>query len=235
MIHNRRIETRPWSLRRALHEGWDAAKQNARAILLIQAATVGLVAAYYAWPEFARATEAIGPWRARYGLPLSFLLGFIAGGAVPEIAKVASRQTRRLNWRDLGFVGLVYGLLAVQIDVFYRLQGMWFGDSADVVTIVKKLAVDMGLAAPLVFIPYTVGMFLWREQKFRLRAIPTFFRWEVYRERVLTVQVMNWFVWIPVLSALYALPLPLQFPLSMLIEACWTLLVVVMTAPKPDS
>ena len=194
-----------------------------------------MVVAFYVWPEFARATEAIGPWRARYGLPMSFLLGFVAGGAVPEVAKVATRQAKRFDWRTLGFVGLVYGLLAVQIDLFYLLQSLWFGTGTDVGTIAKKLAVDMGLAAPLVFIPYTVGMFLWRERGFRLRAIPTFFRWEIYRDRVLTIQVMNWFVWVPVLCALYALPLALQFPLSMLIEACWTLLVVVMTAPKPDA
>jgi hypothetical protein len=195
---------------------------------------VAIVVAFYTWPEFATATEAIGPWRARYGLPLSFVLGFVAGGAVPEVAKVVTRQTPRLDWRLLVFVGLVYGLLGVQIDIFYRLQSVWFGDGMDVLTIVKKLAVDSGLAAPIIFIPYSVGMFLWREKRFRLDAIPGFFKWSIYRDRVLTIQVMNWFVWIPVLCALYALPLPLQFPLSMLIEACWTLLIVVMATPKHE-
>lgn len=194
---------------------------------------MAVVIAFYTWPEFARLTEAIGPWRARYGLPLSFVLGFVAGGAVPEIAKYITRQTLRLDLRLLVFVGFVYGILGVQIDVFYALQNSWFGSGNDLSTIAKKLFVDSGLAAPIVFIPYSVGMFLWREKGFRLSAIPGFFSWAIYRDRVLTIQVMNWFVWVPVLCALYALPLPLQFPLSMLIEACWTLLVVVMAKPKP--
>jgi len=228
---------RAWTLRRALVEGWTAAKANARAMAFIQAVAAGVVVAYYAWPDFEHATRAIGPWRDRMGLPGSFVVGFIAGGLVPELAKLATRQVQRLDREALsrlGFVGLVYGVLGIQIDLFYRLQSVWFGHGVDVGTIARKLAVDMGLAAPLIFIPYSVGMFLWRERGFRLGALRELFTWQVYRARILTIQVMNWFVWIPVLCAIYALPLPLQFPLSSLIEACWSLLLVVMAAPKEE-
>lgn len=225
-----------WTLRGAVAEGWSAARHNARAILLIQALAVAVVVAYYAWPDFAKSLDALGPWRERWGLPLSFILGFLAGGVVPEIAKLATRQTRSFNVaeaRETGFVGLVYGLLAIQIDLFYRLQVLLFGHGIDPWTIAKKLAVDMGIAAPLVFIPFTVGMFLWRERGFRLGALPSLFNWKTYRDRILTIQIANWFVWIPALAAVYALPLPLQFPLSTLVEACWSLLLVVMARPSP--
>lgn len=230
---------KPWSFRGALTEGWEAARLNARAILLIQATAVATVILYYQWPAFAAATRGIDPWRQRWGLPLTFVLGFIAGGLIPEIAKLLTRQVTKLDraWlSDTAFIGFVYGCIGIQVDVFYRLQAIWFGHSVDWVTIAKKLFVDMAIAAPIIFIPFTVGMFLWREHRFRLAAFRELFTLKTYRERILNIQIVNWFVWVPVLIAVYALPLPLQFPLSALVEACWSLLMVVMaTKPPPAS
>lgn len=221
----------PWTLRGALEEGWSAARKNWRAILFIQILAILTVVFYYASPPFAAATSGIGPYRDRMGLPFSFVVGFVSGGLIPEIAKLVTGQTKRLDRKTIGhilFVGLVYGLLGVFIDVFYKLQGFWFGNGTDLGTVAIKLFVDMAIAAPTFFIPYSVGMFLWREKGFRIREIPGFFNRKTYRERFLTIQVINWFVWIPVLSAIYTLPLALQFPLASLIEACWSLLLVVM-------
>ncbi len=227
-----------WTLRGALASGWAAARESGRAIGLIQAIAIGLAVAFYASSQVQAWTLAIGEAKARGGPLAAFVAGFVAGGVLPEIARLVSRERTRFGseaLRETVFVGVVYGVVGLQVDAFYWLQSVWFGHGTDVATIAKKVAVDMLLAAPLVFVPFTVGMFLWRERRWRLSAVRELFSWSLYRDRVLSIQVMNWVVWIPVLCAVYALPLSLQFPLAALVEACWSLLLVVMArAPEPN-
>lgn len=215
-----------------MRAGAAAAKSNVRPILFIQALAVALVLSYWLIPSSRGLADWIGASKAASGPLGAFVAGFIAGGIVPEFARLVTRERKRPDLAETAFVGFVYGVIGLLVDAFYFLQSHWFGDRVDVPTVVLKVSVDMLLAAPLVFVPVTVGLFLWRESGFSLRAVPSFFNLRVYQERVLSIQVMNWVVWTPVLFAVYALPLSLQFPLAALVEACWSLLVVVMARPK---
>ena len=220
------------ALGEALRAGAAAAKSNLRSILFIQFLAVSLAVSYWLVPSTRGFADWIGATKTTAGPLGAFVAGFIAGGVVPEIARLVTRERRRPNLGETAFVGFVYGVIGLLVDAFYFMQSQWFGDRVDVPTVVLKVSVDMLVAAPLVFVPVTVGLFLWRESGFSLRAVPSFFSFRVYRERVLSIQVMNWVVWTPVLFAVYALPLSLQFPLAALVEACWSLLVVVMARPK---
>ncbi|MCW5936571.1 MAG: hypothetical protein KIT11_04610 [Fimbriimonadaceae bacterium] len=221
------------AIRRAFREGAAAAAKNLPAILLIQALAIAVAVAYFVWPPMRPIADKVMAVKLAAGLGGAFVAGFVAGGVLPEIAKLLTGRPR-LSPADALFVGLVYGVLGVVVDVFYTMQGVWFGHSNDLLTVAKKLAVDMGVFAPLLFVPLSVGALLWKESGFRTAQLRGLFSWKVYRDRVFSIQVMNWLVWVPVLSALYTLPLPLQFPLAMLVEACWSLLMVVMANTEPS-
>jgi len=160
-------------------------------------------------------------------LPFAFAAGFIAGGVVPEIAKAATRRLRKIDRKWLNqtlFNGLVYGIVAVQVDLFYQLQNFLFGGGRNVATLIIETAVDMFIFAPLLSIPTAVAMFEWRSR--RWAGVGRLFRWEGYVAKVVPALIPAWAFWIPMLFCVYAMPPDLQFCLAILAEAAWSILFV---------
>lgn len=204
--------------------------------MLIQALAAMLVLAYYRFPEARAATESLQRFKANSGLPFSFVCGGIAGGLVPQLARIVTRKSRLSAqfWRDTTFIALVYGIVGVQVDLFYQLQGVIFGTAIDLHTLIQKTAFDMAVASPTVFIPTAILLFEWRKAGFSLRRlVGAFTRW-FYVDKVIPTLIPCWAYWIPVLFAVYAMPPNLQFPLAQLAEAAWCLLFVVI-ATREDT
>jgi hypothetical protein len=120
------------------------------------------------------------------------------------------------------------------VDVFYGLQAQWFGTGNDAATLAKKTAVDMLVFAPTVFVPYTVAAFRWRAARFKAKAFFEAWTWSGWKRTVLPTWVPNFAFWAPVLLAVYALPTDLQYPLSALATACWSLLFVFLQHRQPE-
>ncbi|MFN8221168.1 MAG: hypothetical protein U0S12_13685 [Fimbriimonadales bacterium] len=212
-----------WSLAAAMRPGIAAVKSHWRPLLVIQVFAAALVLAYYQSQAVRDALQGLSDLKARSGILFAFVAGFLAGGVFPEIAKLLVRQPNH-RFADAMFNGFAYGTLGILIDRFYILQGVWFGHGIDIGTLVKKNLVDMGLAAPIVFIPYVVGLFEWRRKGHREAA--KMFSWLGYRDKVLPAMLPNWAFWIPVLFCVYAMPPNLQFSLSTLAEAAWSIVFV---------
>lgn len=153
----------------------------------------------------------------------------IAGGFLPQLAKIATRSVRRLDrsfWLDTLYVGFVFAVMGIEVDSLYRLQGAWFGTGNDPATLAKKTAADMFLAAPTIFVPTCTILLHARNVGFAPSRIRDAFSWAFYRRWVVPTLPLNWAFWIPMLFCVYALPANLQFPFAQIAEACWSLILL---------
>ena len=188
-----------------------------------------LVVSYYhsvGLRDFAAGVSAL---KLRYGIWFAACAGFCAGGLVPEIAKLATGGLRKFNkaWIATTFFnGFVYAIVAIQVDLFYRLQAFLFGPQHDIRTLVIKTAVDMGLFAPIISIPSATVLLVWRRNRFSLRPMFTDgLRVFILRD-VIPGLIPCWFFWTPVLFCTYSMPVDLQLVFSTLMEAAWSIVFI---------
>jgi hypothetical protein len=208
--------------------GLIAFRKNIRPILVIQVAIISLVVGYYIFPQVREVAGHVSNWKDHASIPALFAVGMFAGGLLPEIAKAVSGHLKPSpDWfKSTLYNALVYGGVALLTNVFYNALGMWFGQGSDPRTVVTKTCVDMFVATPLMFTPFTVTLFEAYALGFDFKKLGASLSRGYYRRRIVPTLVMAWGVWIPVLSAMYALPLSLQFPTAMLAEAAWSIMVV---------
>jgi hypothetical protein len=195
------------------------------------------VAAYYRVPAVAEAAKGLQGLKASMGLGFAAVAGFIAGGILPELAKALTGRLEKGEnpWGEACYRGVVWIGLAVMVDIFYGYQAQWFGTGNGFGTLAAKTAVDMFIFAPLVFVPYTVGMFVFRREKWRIPALFTTWTPSGWRKEVLPTYVPNVCFWIVVLLAVYALPTDLQYPMSALATACWSILFTFLVNRSSDA
>lgn len=211
-----------------LAAGATALRRFWRPFLLIQSAAVALVLAYHFSPAVRAACAAIGAWKSSGGLPFVALSGAVAGGLLPEIAKLlADRSLVGLRGRvgSIAFNAAFFAFNGVVIDPFYRLEARLFGSEATLRTIVTKTLFDQFVFTPLWLILITL-LFLWRQRGFSLAAMRPSLRAGFYRTRVVPLLIPNWFFWIPMVSVIYALPSPLQFTAFVPALGAWSLIMV---------
>ncbi|HEX8685429.1 MAG TPA: hypothetical protein VF654_02980, partial [Pyrinomonadaceae bacterium] len=126
---------------RPLSVGLRAARANLVPALVIQAAVVSVVLAYYLW-EPARAWLARAAELKREGGYLfSLVAGVLAGGLLPELLTVAVFQRWRVTRANLGglaFGACFWGLMGMLVDALYRAQALAFGPGVDFATVLKK-------------------------------------------------------------------------------------------------
>jgi hypothetical protein len=212
---------------RPLAVGLRAARANLVPALVIQAAVVSVVLAYYLWGPARAWLGRLAEFKRGGGYPFSLAAGALAGGLLPELLKVAAFQrwrVRRENLNDLAFGACFWGLMALVVDLFYRLQTFIFGPGVDLFTVLKKAAFDQFVFTPFLTIPLTVVVFEWRHAGYRLGGVAL--GRGFYRLKVLPAVVSGLGFWLPVVAFVYSLPLPLQFPLFTLALTLW---VVILT------
>jgi hypothetical protein len=124
------------------------------------------------------------------------------------------------------YVSLIFGIVGVLVDLFYQGQAWAFGTGNDPLTLLKKTFMDMGVVAPLFFIPFELSAFRWPQNRYRLSALFQDFGLRSYRKNVLPTMLPCWGFWIPVLFCVYAMPSDLQFCFSQFAEAAWSIIVV---------
>ncbi len=212
---------------RPLAVGLRAARANLVPALVIQAAVVAVVLAYYFW-EPARAWLArLAEFKRARGYLFSLASGVVAGGLLPELLTVAVFQrwrVRRENLGSLAFGACFWGLMALVVDLFYRAQAMLFGSGVDLATVLKKAAFDQFVFTPFLTIPFTVVVFEWRHAGYRFGAMPRVLSLDFYLQKVLPSAVSGLGFWLPVVAFVYSLPLPLQFPLFTLALTLWVMI-----------
>jgi hypothetical protein len=213
---------------RPLAVGLRAARANLVPALLIQAAVVTVVLAYYLWEPARSLLARLAEFKREGGYMFSLVSGIIAGGLLPELLAVAVFQkwrVRRENLSSLAFGACFWGLMALVVDLFYRLQALMFGTGVDFATVFLKTVVDQFLFTPFVTIPLTVVVLEWRNAGYRPGGVARALGRGFYRRKVLPAVVSGLGFWLPVVVLVYSLPPLLQFPLFTLALTLWVMII----------
>ena len=196
-------------------------------MLLIQIGAAAIVVSYYQFSGMEAFCSRLAEIKTNGGLLFSGTVGAFAGGIVPEIAKLATGQKfERGRWKDILLVCAYFAWMGVTVDIMYAWFGRLYGADHAVLTILKKNATDMGVFCPFVAVPTSVLAFTWMDMRFNGAATKAAWRNGGFWDRYIKILLPNWMVWIPVLFAVYALPVNLQFLMAELAEAAWSILVV---------
>ena len=211
-----------------LGAGAAALRRFWRPFALIQASAALLAIAYRTSEPF-RAASAVGAgWKSSGGLPFAAATGALAGGVLPELAKLLA-DGKRNAWRGRGgeilFNIAFFAFNGVVIDLLYSGEAGLFGGDAHLLTVVEKVAFDQFVFNP-VWGVLIVLLFLWRQRRFSLAATLPVLQRGFYRARVVPLLVPSWLFWIPMVSIIYALPVPLQFLMFVPALAAWSLIMV---------
>ena len=203
-----------------------------RPFLLIQGAAALVAVAYGASAAFRAAAAQAAAWKSDGGLWAAAALTAVAGGLLPEVAKlVADRSRSALRGRggEILFNTAFFAFDGLVIDPLYRGEAVLFGRDALVRTVVEKVAFDQFVFTPLWSV-FIVVLFLWRQRGYSLPATGAALGGGLWRTRVLPLLVPNWLFWIPMVSIIYALPVALQFLLFVPALGAWSLIMVFIAA-----
>jgi len=208
----------PWRI------GWESVKVNAVPMGVLWALAAVMVSAYYFVPGVAWALGPVARWRTESGALAAFLNRLVFNGVLPGVFLVAGVSVRiRRPILTAAAQGVWCGLWGIVIDRFYLLQAHWFGTGHDVLTLAFKVAVDQFVFSAFLNAPSNAVFYFWVGRDFSLARARREWPVNFLRTEYLPVLVTNWFVCVPVLFAIYALPTPLQVQLSGVTSAFWVL------------
>lgn len=222
--------------RSALAAGRAALRRFWRPFLLIQGAALALALAYRFSDAFRVACAVAAGWKQAGGVWFSMGSTALAGGIIPELARLLADRSRT-RWqgrgRDIVFNLIVFALDGLIVDGLYRGEARLFGAQASPGTVVAKVAFDQFVFTP----PWTVLLtliYLWPQRRYRLGATLAALGQPFLWRRVLAILIPNWTFWIPMVSIIYALPVPLQFLMFIPALGAWSLIVVFIATEKED-
>ncbi|HVV52911.1 MAG TPA: hypothetical protein VHO06_24835 [Polyangia bacterium] len=211
-----------------LEAGAAALRRFWRPFVLIQAAAALVGLAYWVSGPFRAACALAAAWKTSGGLPFAAASTAVAGGLLPELAKLVADRGRS-SWRgrggEIAFNTAFFAANGVVIDLLYRGEAVLFGNDARVSTVMAKVAFDQFVFTPLWLI-VIVWLFLWRQRGYSLAATLPALRRGFYRARVVPLLIPDWLFWIPMVSIIYALPVALQFLLFVPALGAWSLIMV---------
>lgn len=218
--------------------GLRAAKANLVPGLIVQAAMVSIVAAYYTQPPVHAWLSVLADFKRDGGLVFSAVAAAVAGGVFPEVLAVAVFQRGKIRRENLGnllFNVALWGVEGMIVDLFYRTQAHMFGSHVDFATVLKKVLVDQLVYTPFFATPFSVGCYEWKHQHYALKGMSRVFTPAYYKNKSVPALIASWGVWIPLVTVIYSLPSLLQFPLFTLGLTFWVMLLTYVTSHKRKS
>jgi hypothetical protein len=207
------------------------------AILFIQSIAVSVVLIYYFVDGTAGVFAAIAEWKLAGGLYFAAGTTVISGGILPELIKrffrpagVAAPSTAELCHQFI-----MWATLGVLVDLFYRLQSTVFGEGTDALTLLVKVFVDQFVFAPLIALPFITLWFLLREVGYEPKKFLSCIRFKKIYNRVLPLWATGLFFWPIMLCMIFSLPTSLQFPLFLLGNAAYSILMIFILRRQTES
>ena len=209
---------------------WQAGLHSARVLLgpglVLQAAALALVLAYYFLPAAHGLFDRLAVWRTEGGFVFSSLATALCGGVLPFLYLRLNPATRAVTpWAHLLFFALFWCWKGAETDLWYRVMSWLFGDGTGAGTIVRKTVCDQFGWNPLYAAPVGILCFAWKDTGFRWAPVAADVRagrW--YYRRIVPVLLIQWTLWVPVVCCIYALPPALQIPLFNVVLCFWSLL-----------
>ena len=209
---------------------WAAGRHSLRILLVpglvLQAVALGLVLAYYFMPAAGPMFAQLARWQSGGGFAFSAASTVLCGGVLPFLFLRLHPDTRDAHpWPHLVFFILYWAWKGAEVDLWYRTLAALHGTGHDAGTILRKVLTDQFGYNPFYATPVGNLCFAWKDAGFRWGPVAADLRagrW--YYRRVLPVLLTMWFIWIPVVTCVYALPLPLQMPLFNIVLCFWSIL-----------
>ncbi len=212
-----------------------AVKQNLIPGIVIQVFALSLVLGYYYIPEVSSFCTGIGEFKTGCGLWFSAISTAFFGGIIPFLFLLFTRQVKP----GLGIaVGCFYFFFwmwkGIEVDIFYRVQALMFGEGTDALTIIKKVAFDQ-FVFNVIYAVICIAVFnIWKEHDFCVRTTRSKLNREFFTQVFPTMLLSTWMVWVPATAIVYSMPSPLQIPLFNLALCFYVLLIAFITTAKKD-
>lgn len=200
-------------------------------VLFAVAAT--LVAGYYTVPAVHTAMDSVSVVKRSLGFGFSFLSTMLLAGLVPWLFRMIIPSLRpKKPLRELIFALAWWGPMGLVLDAFYRLLGHLFDHRGWplAAVVIAKVITDMGLFTPLYASPANALSHLWKDLGFSFPALRARLGRGWYRRLVLPNLIPNFLIWVPGVAFVYAMPAPLQLPMSNLIGCFWALMCLQLAA-----
>lgn len=198
------------------------------AILVIQGCALAVVLCYFYMEGASTFFGSVADWKNRGGLLFVAVSTVISGGLVPEILKRFFRPTdaRPPSLGELSHQFVMWGILGVLVDRFYKLQSYLFGDANNASTLIPKVLLDQLAFTPLMGLPFIVLWFMLYENRYSLRAWMRALSFHEITRRVLPLWLTCLGFWPVMLLIVYSLPSDLQFPLFLFGNAAYSMLMI---------
>lgn len=206
-------------MKECIRIGLDSIKANALPMAVLWFLAVGSVACYYMAPGADRLFDPLFRWQVESGWLAAFLNRVAFCGLLPGVFLLTVKSIRppKVGWVILAY-SLWAGMWGVLCDWFFTLQAHVFGNGHDWLTLLKKTLVDQLVWNVVFCTPANAVFFPW--------VASGFTRPGSVRKGFWPMLVTNWMVWMPVVAAVYAFPLPLQIQLVGLAGAYWMLVAL---------
>jgi hypothetical protein len=207
-----------------------------RPFLLIQILALAIVILYYTLTPFRDACQTLAALKDRFGLLWVAVTAALAGGLLPELAKLATRTNPR-PWRqrlyDVTFDLFYFAFAGTSVNLFYLLQSHLFGDDPTPLTVIKKVAADEFGFTVLWASPWGIFAYTLKSHHLNLRATLRDLTLPRLLQRLPELLIPCWAFWIPMVAMIYALPAPsLQYLLFSIALAAWALLLTFIATPQ---
>jgi len=223
------------TLRRALKTAGEATRENFLPGLLLQCLMLVFLVLYFKHDGTQRFLGRMADWKREAGFAFAFFSYIFAAALLPELLRIAFFQNfrvTRLNVWNFWTGALIWGVLGMSVDLFYRLQNLVFGIGHIWYVVAAKILVDQLIFSPLFAQPYAVGALTWRNARFQRSALREIFTREFLMEKVLAVQCAGWIIWVPALCLVYSMRPDLQLPVCIIIQTFWVLIFTTINEQK---
>lgn len=185
------------------------------------------VAAYYLMPGVAGPLKVFADWQVEYGKLASFANRFVCGGVVPGVFLLTMPSIRPKRAVATVLAQAVWcGLMGIAVDVFFTLQGVWFGTEPTIGKAIVKTLVDQFGFCVLFVTPLNALFYAWIGNGFSFCRDGHGMTWKWFVRSYVSNIVMNWAITIPALVAVYLFPMELQITVSGFIGATQALLFI---------
>lgn len=161
----------------ACSTGLQSVRERRHAIVALWGAAAFVIVSYYHVPCMPGLLEPIGSWQRANGWRASFILCATFCGFIPYMVYLIRRESKmRSPFVMASALAVWCGVSGIACGWFFALQGRWFGNGHDVLTVMTKVVVDQLCWSVLVIVPansffYAVLSGGWRINDVRVRVL----------------------------------------------------------------
>lgn len=214
-------------MNKSLKIAGNALRSNIKPGLLLWLLMILFGLGYFISPAFRAELDWVGQIKIKTGYWYTLAAYILFAAILPEILKIVTLQKGKItkeNWSQVWFSAAVFGFFGIVTDVFYQLQGIWFGNETGIRTALIKMVIDQSLYTPVANVLIML-LFLWKIKSFRANFLKGLTFNYILQERLLPVLVVTWLIWIPGGILVYSMPAELQLPIASLILCFWSLII----------